>query len=62
MQKARCPICRSDAIIEDGAYEGDLITCSNCLHDLEIISLNPPLLSPIIDQSDENLSAEKGEE
>ena len=47
MQKSRCPVCNSDVIIEDGAYEHDLVECNNCEAELEIISLHPAQLSEL---------------
>lgn len=57
MQNARCPICSSDVIIEEDAFEGDLATCAICGNDLEIVSLHPAQLSPL-----ENSESEKQEE
>ena len=47
MQTSRCPVCNSDVIIEDGAYEHDLIECVNCEAELGIISLHPVQLSEL---------------
>jgi lysine biosynthesis protein LysW len=47
MQNARCPICHSDVIIEDEAFENDLVTCSICENELEIVSLHPLQLAPL---------------
>lgn len=47
MQTSRCPACNSDIIIEDGAYEHDLVGCINCGAELEIISLHPAQLSEL---------------
>ncbi|MEI7498716.1 MAG: lysine biosynthesis protein LysW [Candidatus Falkowbacteria bacterium] len=41
MQKALCPNCDSDLIVDDEAVTGDLITCNNCDHDFEILKLHP---------------------
>jgi lysine biosynthesis protein LysW len=46
MQNTKCPLCNSDIIIEDEAYEGDLVNCINCDAELEISSLKPLNLSP----------------
>ncbi len=50
MQTTKCPNCNSDVIIEDELYEGDLINCSNCAAELEIVSLHPLQLSEIKDE------------
>lgn len=47
MRTSRCPLCQSDVIIDDEAYEGDLVDCANCDRELEIIALHPPQLSPL---------------
>ena len=53
MLTARCPQCNSDVIIEDDAYEGDLVDCANCEAPLEIISLHPPQLA-LVETDSEN--------
>lgn len=60
MQKVKCPICRSDVIIDDEAVAGDLVSCSNCENELEIINLSPAQLSPLDD--DRKKEAEQEEE
>ena len=50
MQTTKCPNCNSDVIIEDGLYEGDLVNCSICAAELEIVSLHPLRLSEIKDE------------
>ncbi len=42
MNTTRCPSCHSDVIIEDDAYEGDLVDCVNCEVQLELVALHPP--------------------
>ena len=58
MQTSRCPVCNSDVIIEDGAYEGDLVNCANCGADLEISSLHPPRLSILPEEEEASEPAE----
>ena len=29
MQNTQCPACGSDIVVEDEAYEGDLLDCAN---------------------------------
>jgi lysine biosynthesis protein LysW len=58
MLNARCPICSSDVIIEDEAFQGDLITCSICSNELEILSLHPLQLSPLNAESDTEVEEE----
>ena len=54
MQTTKCPNCNSDIIIEDELYEGDLVDCSNCAAELEIISLHPLQLSEVKDEPENN--------
>jgi alpha-aminoadipate/glutamate carrier protein LysW len=54
MQNSQCPVCSSDIIIDDDAYEGDLIDCANCGAEIEIISLRPLQLKEIApDETDD---------
>ncbi len=55
MLNARCPICSSDVIIEDEAFENDLVTCSICESELEIVSLHPLQLAPLKEEEEDNL-------
>jgi lysine biosynthesis protein LysW len=52
MTTASCPVCNSDVIIGDEAYEHDLVTCSNCGTDLEIQSLSPLNLVALGDEEE----------
>jgi len=52
MNTARCPSCHSDVIVEDEAYEGDLVDCVNCEAQLELIALNPPQVSLLSEDQD----------
>jgi lysine biosynthesis protein LysW len=54
MQNARCPVCSSDIIIEDDAFENDLVTCAICEKEMEIISLHPLQLAPLKEEAEEN--------
>lgn len=58
MQTSRCPACNSDVVIEDGAYESDLVNCANCGASLEIVSLHPPRLNEI--PEDEEMAPDSG--
>jgi len=50
MNTAPCPVCHSDVIVDDEAYENDLVTCANCGSDLEILSLAPIALATLSDE------------
>lgn len=41
MQHGKCPACDSDIIIDDEAFENDLVSCPNCGAEAEIVSLRP---------------------
>lgn len=53
MTTAPCPLCHSDVIVDDEAYENDLVTCANCHHDLEITSLTPLTLQALAEDNEE---------
>lgn len=53
MQNTQCPVCGSDLVVEDEAYEGDLIDCANCGAELEITSLRPPTTKEVVKEDDE---------
>jgi len=55
MQTAKCPVCRSDVIVGDEIYRGDMENCSNCEAELEVVSLHPLQLREI----NEELAPEK---
>jgi lysine biosynthesis protein LysW len=59
MKTTHCPVCNSDVIIADEAYEGDLVDCAICGAELEIASLHPLQLAE--NKSDEPAIAESGE-
>ncbi|HEX6358995.1 lysine biosynthesis protein LysW [Actinophytocola sp.] len=40
-----CPECESDVQISDSARLNEIIECANCRSELEIVSLNPPVLA-----------------
>lgn len=52
MNTAVCPVCKSDVIVGDEAYEKDLVTCANCGTDCEIVSLSPLQLEAIEEEND----------
>lgn len=52
MQTVKCPVCNSDAIIDDEAFEGDLVQCTICETDLEV-HLHPLGVSVIEEENDE---------
>lgn len=54
MTTVPCPLCHSDVIVDDDAYEKDLVTCTNCECDLEITSMTPLELKAIEDEVIEN--------
>lgn len=53
MQKAKCPVCHSDIIIEDSAYENDIVDCAVCNSVSELTSLHPATLNVVEDNSGE---------
>ena len=45
-----CPDCEETIIIPDDSEVGEIIDCPNCGAELEIISINPPQVSLIIEE------------
>jgi alpha-aminoadipate carrier protein LysW len=41
---ATCPECEADIYIPDGTLEGEIIQCPDCGVELEVVSLDPPML------------------
>lgn len=62
MKTGKCPVCHSDVIIDDGAYEGDLVDCSNCGAELEIIALNPLQIGKIENDLEKDFADEHEED
>lgn len=59
MQTSRCSLCNSDIIVEDEAYEGDMVECSNCGAELEIVSLHPVQLAVIDPENEDDLEEDE---
>jgi alpha-aminoadipate carrier protein LysW len=43
-QTANCPECDAEIVLED-VMEGEIVVCSDCGVDLEVVSLNPLTLN-----------------
>jgi alpha-aminoadipate/glutamate carrier protein LysW len=41
---AICPECEADIFIPDSTVEGEIIQCPDCGVELEVVSLDPPML------------------
>ena len=44
-KNAECPVCDAAVPLTEDTVKGELITCSDCGVELEVISLDPPLLA-----------------
>jgi alpha-aminoadipate carrier protein LysW len=44
-KNAECPVCAAAVPLTEDTVKGELITCSDCGVELEVISLDPPLLA-----------------
>jgi alpha-aminoadipate carrier protein LysW len=42
---AECPVCAATVVLSEDTVQGELITCSDCGVELEVISLDPPQLA-----------------
>ena len=40
--KAECPVCSAQLELKEGTVVGELIECSDCGTELEVVSLDPP--------------------
>jgi alpha-aminoadipate carrier protein LysW len=58
-----CPECETDLDIEeDDVEEGDVVSCSECGSDFEVITTNPLELNKVEDEEDEDEDADEDEE
>lgn len=56
-----CPECETDLDIEeDDIEEGDVVSCSECGSDFEVVTINPLELNKVADEEDED--DEEGDE
>lgn len=53
--KTKCPVCGSDIQLPKGTVINDSIDCEECGTELEVISVNPPIVSQgFADDEDED--------
>lgn len=58
-----CPECETDLDIEeDDMEEGDVVSCSECGSDFEVITINPLELNKVADEEDDEEGDEEEEE
>lgn len=58
-----CPECETDLDIEeDDIEEGDVVSCSECGSDFEVITTNPLELKKVAEEEDEEEEEEEEEE
>ena len=58
-----CPECETDLDIEeDDMEEGDVVSCSECGSDFEVITIHPLELNKVADEEDEEDDDEEEEE
>ena len=54
-----CPECENNLDIEeDEVDEGEIVSCTECGSDFEVITLNPVELKPVEDEIDEEAEEE----
>jgi alpha-aminoadipate/glutamate carrier protein LysW len=59
---AECPKCESDLDLdEEELEEGEIVSCTECGSDFEVVTAHPLELNPI-DEDDEDEDEEGGEE
>jgi len=53
-KKIKCPQCDFEIMLSDDAQIGDIVECpgkdDTCLTELEIISINPPVVALIVEE------------
>jgi alpha-aminoadipate carrier protein LysW len=58
-----CPECDTDLDIEeDDVEEGDVVSCSECGSDFEVVTTNPLELNKVEDEEEEEEDADEEEE
>ncbi len=58
-----CPECDTDLDIEeDDVEEGDVVSCSECGSDFEVITTNPLELNKVEDEEEDDEDADEEEE
>ena len=43
-RQAECPECAAEIILSSDAFEGEIVQCAECGAELEVVTLDPPLL------------------
>ena len=58
-----CPECDTDLDIEeDDMEEGDVVSCSECGSDFEVVTINPLELNKVEEEEDDDDEDEEDEE
>jgi len=58
-----CPECDTDLDIEeDDVEEGDVVSCSECGSDFEVVTINPLELNKVEDEEEDDEDEEEDEE
>ena len=58
-----CPECDTDLDIEeDEVEEGDVVSCSECGSDFEVVTINPLELNKVEEEEDDDEDEEEDEE
>lgn len=58
-----CPECETDLDLEeDEVEEGDVVSCSECGSDFEVVTTNPLELNKVSDEDDEDDDDDEEEE
>ena len=58
-----CPECETDLDIEEGDMEeGDVVSCSECGSDFEVITTHPLELNKVADEEDDEEGDDEEEE
>lgn len=58
-----CPECETDLDIEeDDMEEGDVVSCSECGTDFEVVTINPLELNKVEEEEEDDEDADEDEE
>ena len=52
--KAQCPFCTSEVLLSIVVEQWDIVTCNECLTELQVVTVNPPELDYAWDDDSED--------
>ena len=52
-KQAECPECAADVTLPDDVMENEIVQCSDCGVELEVVNLDPPTLEPAPEEEED---------